>query len=145
MTIPDPTIIPQFTAAQYASYSDPPECADIINDTYILEDNIKLVRPSNRGERVIFVHNTATGRIHIRTIAHNRNILTFGTTNGMKFQDTILTLMNARELVKKCLGQYVLLMGERMFTIYQDTGADLPVDIQTRKEPDTHPEGHPIT
>ena len=37
--------------------------------------------------------------------------------------------MNAEGLVKKCLGQYVFLMGQKMTTIYQDTGADLPADI----------------
>ena len=63
MTCPDPKIIPQFTAAQYASTSDPPDCADVLNDTYILEDNIGLVRPSDRGERVIFIHNT--GKVHM--------------------------------------------------------------------------------
>ena len=60
-------------------------------------------------------------------MANPKNILMFGTSWGPLLQDTITTLMQSKTLVKKCIGQYVLLMGKRAIQIYQYTGADLPI------------------
>ena len=55
ITIPDPAFTPQLSNVQYAPQNDPAGLANVLDDTQITEDNINKVKPTDRGERVVFV------------------------------------------------------------------------------------------
>ena len=102
MTIPDPTLAPRLTNTQYASDNDPAGFTDALKETYIIEDNIRLAKPTDRGERIVFVNGPSI--LQIRTLARGKNIITFRTPDDLWLKDSIIALMHSRISVKKCLG-----------------------------------------
>merc|ERR1712110_98488 len=118
ITIPDPALTPRLASSQYAPEDDPEGFANILDDTFITENNISRVKPNDRGERVMFIHDQKV--LQLQTLATGRNVLTFKTSNEQWLKDSIIALMQSRISVKKSIGEYVLLMGNKILTIYQD-------------------------
>ena len=119
LTIPDPTLTPRLANIQYASEDDPSGVATILQNTHIIEDNTSVYQPNDRGERAIWVLG-GKDILQLRTLSQGQNILTFTTPDNVWLQDCITILMHNRISVKKCIGKYVLLMGTKILTVYQD-------------------------
>ena len=65
---------------------------------------------------------------HQSALKHNKNILTFATAKGSLLLDVILALMDERELTRKRLGDYALIMGNKQLRVYQHAGKDIPAN-----------------
>merc|ERR1712110_733928 len=118
MTIPDPALSPRLANIQYAPEDDPAGIANILDNTCITENNISKVKQNDRGERVLFVNSPNV--VKLQTLATGENILTFRTPDDLGLKNSITALMQSRISVKKNLGEYVLLMGNNILTVYQD-------------------------
>ena len=66
----------------------------------------------------MFVHGQRT--LQLRTLATGQNFITFRTPDDLWLKDVIVTLMYSRISVKHCIGEYALLMGNRVLTIYHE-------------------------
>ena len=109
LTIPDPTLTQRLANIQYASEDDPAGIATILQDTHVTEDNTNVYQPNDRGERATWVPGKDKV-LQLRTLRQGQNIITFTTPDNDWLRDCITILMHGRISVKKCIGNYVLLM-----------------------------------
>ena len=76
VTIPDPTLTPRLDNIQYASNDDPSGLATAFDNTHIMEHDISVDKPNDRGERAAWVLGDRD-ILQLRSLARGQNMLTF--------------------------------------------------------------------